>query len=342
MKASYYVSEGRFDIRDVNAVEPKADEVMLRMAYCGICGTDMHIFHGKMDKRVSPPQVIGHEASAVVEKVGSGVTRFAPGDRVVVRPLDWCSDCPACNAGHSHICMNLKFMGIDSIGAFQEYWTVKERTLYKVPDNLSLKEAALIEPIAVACHDVRTSGLVKGEFALVMGGGPIGLLIAMVAKAAGARVMISEINEYRLEFARSCGFETVNPKTEDIVAKVNAATNGAGADVLFEVTASIPAAEVMTELVRTRGRIVAVGIYSQPVPVNLHKFFWRELQLFGARLYEAEDFDAALEVAASGNMPLEKIITGVYDLDDIEQAFASNTGSATALKTLIKCGNIEE
>jgi 2-desacetyl-2-hydroxyethyl bacteriochlorophyllide A dehydrogenase len=286
--------------------------------------------------------VIGHEASAVVEKVGSGVTRFAPGDRVVVRPLDWCSDCPACNAGHSHICMNLKFMGIDSIGAFQEYWTVKERTLYKVPDNLSLKEAALIEPIAVACHDVRTSGLVKDEFALVMGGGPIGLLIAMVAKAAGARVMISEINEYRLEFARNCGFETVNPKTEDIVAKVNAATNGAGADVLFEVTASVPAAEIMTELVRTRGRIVAVGIYSQPVPVNLHKFFWRELQLFGARLYEAEDFDAALEVAASGNMPLEKIITGVYDLDDIEQAFASNTGSATALKTLIKCGNIEE
>ena len=342
MKASYYVSEGKFDIRDVNAVEPKADEVMLRMAYCGICGTDMHIFHGKMDKRVDPPQVIGHEASAVVEKVGSGVTRFAPGDRVVVRPLDWCSDCPACEAGHSHICMNLKFMGIDSIGAFQEYWTVKERTLYKVPANLSLKEAALIEPVAVACHDVRTAELKAGEFALVMGGGPIGLLIAMVAKAAGARVMVSEINQYRLDFAKECGFETVNPKEEDIVAKVNAATNGAGADVLFEVTASVPAAEIMTELVRTKGRIVAVGIYSQPVPVNLHKFFWRELRLFGARLYEAEDFDAALEVAASGSMPLDKIITGVYDLDDIETAFSANTGSATALKTLIKCGNIEE
>lgn len=342
MKASYYVSEGKFDIRDVNAVEPKADEVMLRMAYCGICGTDMHIFHGKMDKRVNPPQVIGHEASAVVEKVGSGVTRFAPGDRVVVRPLDWCSDCPACEAGHSHICMNLKFMGIDSIGGFQEYWTVKERTLYKVPANLSLKEAALIEPVAVACHDVRTAELKAGEFALVMGGGPIGLLIAMVAKAAGARVMVSEINQFRLDFAKECGFETVNPKEEDIVAKVNAATNGAGADVLFEVTASVPAAEIMTELVRTKGRIVAVGIYSQPVPVNLHKFFWRELRLFGARLYEAEDFDAALEVAASGSMPLDKIITGVYDLDDIENAFASNTGSATALKTLIKCGNIEE
>ena len=342
MKASYYVSAGKFDIRDVAAVEPKADEVMLRMAYCGICGTDMHIFHGKMDKRVNPPQVIGHEASAVVAKVGSNVTKFAPGDRVVVRPLDWCSNCPACEAGHSHICMNLKFMGIDSIGAFQEYWTVKERTLYKVPANLSLKEAALIEPVAVACHDVRTSQLKKGEFALVMGGGPIGLLIAMVAKAAGARVMVSEINQFRLDFAKECGFETVNPKEEDIVAKVNAATNGAGADVLFEVTASVPAAEIMTELVRTKGRIVAVGIYSQPVPVNLHKFFWRELQLFGARLYEAEDFDAALEVAASGNMPLDKIITGVYDLDDIENAFASNTGSATALKTLIKCGNVEE
>ena len=135
--------------------------------------------------------------------------------------------------------------------------------------------------------------------------------------------MVSEINQFRLDFAKECGFETVNPKEEDIVAKVNAATNGAGADVLFEVTASVPAAEIMTELVRTKGRIVAVGIYSQPVPVNLHKFFWRELQLFGARLYEAEDFDAALEVAASGNMPLDKIITGVYDLDDIENAFGA-------------------
>ncbi len=342
MKAAYYVSEGHFEVKnDAVAAVPAADEVLLKVAYCGICGTDMHIFHGKMDKRVNPPQVIGHEASAVVAAVGSGVTRFAPGDRVVIRPLDWCGDCPACNTGLSHICMNLKFMGIDSIGAFQEYWAVKERTLYKVPAGLSLKEAALIEPVAVACHDVRISELKAGEFALVMGGGPIGLLIAMVAKAAGARVVISEINPYRIDFARKCGFEVVNPQECDMVETINGMTGGAGADVLFEVTASEPGAAIMTEVVRTRGRIVAVGIYSKPVPVNMHKFFWRELRLFGARLYEAEDFDTALRISAEGKLPLSKLITGVFDLDDIEAGFRSMVGNATAIKTLIKCSDEE-
>lgn len=336
MKAATYTGAGTFEVRDIDAPPPAAAEVTIQVAYCGICGTDLHIFHGKMDARVKPPQVIGHEMSGTVVAVGTAVKDWLPGDRVTVRPLDWCGTCAACKTGHSHVCMNLKFMGIDSVGAFQEHWNVKARTLYRVPDGVSLKHAALIEPVAVACHDVRRAGLQSGDFAVVLGGGPIGLLIAMVARAAGAKVLISEINAARVEFARKAGFEVVNPAEQDLVAAVQAATGGVGADVVFEVTAAAAAAKVMTELPRVRGRIVVVGIYSQPPEVNLHRFFWRELELYGARLYESQDFDSALAVAASGNLPLDSLITGVFPLAQIQAGFASLDNSTTAIKTLIQ------
>ncbi len=339
MKASFYTGNQTFEVRDVTPAEPGEGEVRVRVAYCGICGTDLHIFHGKMDQRVGIPQTIGHEMSGVVEKTGPGVTAFRPGDRVAVRPLDWCGDCPACRAGHSHICMNLKFMGIDSVGAFQELWVVKERTLFRVPDNLSLRLAALIEPLAVACHDVRTAAIRPGETVVVLGGGPIGLLIAMVARAAGGNVILSEINPYRIATARELGFRTVDPAGEDLKAIVEATTVGAGADVVFEVTASAAGAKTMTELVRTRGRIVAVGIYSRPPEVDMHRFFWRELRLFGARLYEEEDFRNGLELAATGKLPLERLITGVLRLDEIQKAFESFNGNAEAMKVLIQCSD---
>lgn len=336
MKAASYTGAGTFELRDITPLPPAADEVTIQVAYCGICGTDLHIFHGKMDARVKPPQVIGHEMSGTVAAVGSQVRDWKPGDRVTVRPLDWCGECAACKAGHSHVCMKLKFMGIDSVGAFQERWNVKARTLYRVPEGLSLKHAALIEPLAVACHDVRRANLRTGEVAVVLGGGPIGLLIAMVAKAAGARVLVSEINPFRLEFARKAGFDVVNPVEQDVVAAVNGVTGGSGADVVFEVTASAPAAKVMTELVRVRGRIVVVGIYTQAPVLDLFKFFWRELELYGARLYASEDFDRALDVAATGVLPLDSLVTGVFPLADIQAGFGSLENNTTAIKTLIQ------
>ncbi len=337
MKAAYYNGKHDFKVGDGKEFAPGPGEVKVKVEYCGICGTDQHIFHGKMDKRVSIPQVIGHEASGTVAEVGPGVEDFVPGDKVVVRPLDWCGKCPTCEAGHSHICTSLKFMGIDSIGAFQEFWTVKARTLHLCPQEMSLKLGALIEPLAVACHDVRRGRVKSGEYVVILGGGPIGMLVAMVAREAGAKVIISEINDYRLGLAEKMGFETFNPIKGNLVEHVMAATKNTGADVVFEVTASAPGAKIMTELVRPRGRIVLVGIYSEPQPIELFKFFWRELEMIGARVYEKEDFDTAVKLTTAGNMPLEEIISGVYGLDEIQKAFESFEGNATAMKVLIKC-----
>ncbi len=336
MKTALYQGNKTFKIAQCPEGTVGPDDVKVKIAYCGICGTDLHIFHGKMDQRVNIPQSIGHETSGTVAEVGSNVKGFAPGDKVVVRPLQWCGKCATCAAGHNHICPNLKFMGIDTEGAFQEYWTVPADTLHKCPDDMSLKLAALIEPLAVACHDVRRARVAAGERVVVLGGGPIGLLVAMVARAAGAEILISEISEYRLELAEKLGFSTFNPMQGDLLERVNELTGGVGADVVFEVTASAAGAEVMTELVRPRGRILLVGIYSQPQPVTLFKFFWRELEMIGARVYEHEDYDRAIELAASGSLPLEAVISGVYELDDIQAAFESFEGNSTAMKVLIK------
>lgn len=337
MKAAFYEGHKTISTGVCTPVPPGHGEARIRVSHCGICGTDLHIYHGNMDHRVRLPQIIGHEMSGVIEGVGKGVTGWAPGDRVTVRPLNHCGDCPACHAGHSHICMNLKFIGIDSPGAMQELWTVPAHTLHRIPPNLDFEQAALIEPIAVACHDVRLGELKAGDFAVVLGGGPIGLLIGLVARAAGARVLLSEVNPFRVALAKDVGLEAVDPGSIDLPAYVNANTGGAGADVVFEVAGAPATAEMMTKLPRTRGRIVMVAIHSQPRPVDLFRFFWRELRLIGARVYEPQDFDEAIRLAASGVMPLDRIVSKVVPIEGLGSAFQEMESGGEVMKILVRC-----
>ena len=339
MRAAYYEGHGSIRVADCVPVAPGPGQVQLRVANCGICGTDLHIYHGNMDHRVKMPQVIGHETSAVVEALGDGVSGYSKGDRVTVMPLDPCHDCPACRAGHSHICQNLKFIGIDVPGGFQALWTVPAHTLLRVPERVSIEHAALIEPIAVACHDVRMGDVRPGEFAMVLGGGPIGTLVALVARHAGARVVVSEINPFRLKLIESLGLEGVNPLETNLVDFVNAQTGGAGAGVVFEVSGAAPAALQMTDLLRTRGRVVMVAVYAKPVPVNLHRFFWRELRLIGARVYEREDFAEAIRLLDARTVPFEKLITGIYPLDKLKQGFEEMEQGGAVMKILIDCAS---
>src|SRR3954452_23949400 len=205
-QAVYYEGNQTFRLGPGELGAPGPGDVRLDVAFCGVCGTDVHIAHGAMDQRVRIPQVIGHEMSGTIAELGDGVDGFSVGDPVVVRPLDSRGETPA-DRGYSHISRNLKFLGIDTPGAFQQSWTVPAFTLHRLPPQLDLRLAALPEPLAVACHDVRRAGLAAGETAVVLGAGPIGLLIALVARKDGANVLLGEINPARLEFARSLGFE---------------------------------------------------------------------------------------------------------------------------------------
>jgi (R,R)-butanediol dehydrogenase/meso-butanediol dehydrogenase/diacetyl reductase len=318
-------------------VRPPGDgEVRLDVAYCGVCGTDLHIAHGAMDHRVKVPQVIGHEMSGTVAELGANVEGFRIGDKVVVRPLDSRGETPA-DKGISHISRNLKFLGIDTPGAFQSSWTVPAFTLHRLPATVDLRLAALTEPLAVACHDVRRAELAKGEVAVVIGGGPIGLLVALVARSRGARVIVSEVSASRLELADALGFEVLDPGRQDLAEHVSALTGGAGADVVFEVSGSAAGALAMTQLPGLRGRIVVVAIFPQPQPVNLFDFFWKELELKGARVYEPEDYERAIELLAEGSLPVESLITAVEPLERLPGVFAELAEGSPAVKILIDC-----
>jgi 2-desacetyl-2-hydroxyethyl bacteriochlorophyllide A dehydrogenase len=336
VKAVYYEGDGRFALREAEPRAPADGEVRLEVAYCGICGTDLHIAHGAMDDRVAIPQVIGHEMSGRVAELGAGVDGFQVGDPVVVRPLDARGETPA-DKGFSHISRNLRFLGIDTPGAFQASWTVPAFTLHRLPSDVDLTIAALTEPLAVACHDVRRALLRRGELAVVIGGGPIGLLVALVAAAAGARVIVSEVNPARRSLAGELGLDVADPESVDLSEYVAALTDGAGADVVFEVSGSPAGAREMTRLASLRGRILLVAIFPKPQPISLFDFFWKELELRGARVYEPEDYERAIALIAAGDLPLGNLITSIEPLDRLPVVFDEQSRHASAMKILVDC-----
>jgi len=336
MNAACYVGERTLTVMRQEPRSPGRGEVAIDVAYTGICGTDLHILHGAMDARVKLPAVLGHEMSGTIGAVGDGVDGWSPGDRVTVMPLAWCGSCPACRAGHQHICHNLDFLGIDSPGSMQASWTVSQDVLVALPDSLSLADGALAEPTAVAVHDVNRAGLREGERALVVGGGPIGLLIASVASARGAEVLVLELSEPRRAFANELGLRSIDPTAGDLEEVVADWTDGAGADVAFEVSGAVAGIETAIQSLAVRGRLVVVAIHSTPAPVNLFRVFWRELTLIGARVYERADFEAAVGLLASGAVPAARMITRIDPLDEVDAAFAE-LESGRAMKMLIDC-----
>ena len=339
--AAYYTGNQSFAIEQVESVAPVAAEVQIEVAYCGICGTDLHVYLGHMDQRIGHHRVIGHEMSGIVREVGPEVASHKVGDRVVVRPLDACGQCPACTHGNSHICQKLKFLGLDTDGAFQQRWNVPAHTLHVLPDSLSLEHAALIEPVAVACHDVRLGRVAPGDDVLVIGGGPIGMLIAMVAQQAGALVTVSEVNEHRLMMANALGFKAINPAKQDVASTLNEATAGKGVEVVFEVSGTQSGVALMTQIASVRGRIVMVAIHAQKPEIDLFQFFWREIEMIGARVYEPEDYDAAIRLVATEAIPAKALITNVQALEAIGEAFAELSNNLKAMKTLIRCGDLQ-
>jgi 2-desacetyl-2-hydroxyethyl bacteriochlorophyllide A dehydrogenase len=331
MTAVYYHGGGTFAVGEARLEAPGRGEVRLDVAYCGVCGTDLHIAHGAMDARVHPPQVIGHEMSGTVAELGADVGGFSVGDPVVVRPLDTRGETPA-DRGFSHIGRNLRFLGIDAPGALQASWTVPAFTLHRLPPGVDLRLGALAEPLAVACHDVRRGEVAAGETAVVIGGGPIGLLIALVARAREARVLVVEPDPARRSLAQELGLAAFDPQ-DDLAGAIGEG----GAEVVFEVSGSAAGILAATKHASIRGRVVVVAIFPEPKPVALFDLFWKELEVRGARVYEPEDFEAAIELIAGGTLPLERVITGVEPLERVPALFDELRAGRSAMKILVDC-----
>ena len=323
-------------VTDGSVSDPEPGQVRVEVAYTGICGTDLHILHGAMDQRVTMPAIIGHEMSGRIAELGPGVDGWTIGDPVTVMPLDWCGECPACQRGHSHICQRLNFLGIDSSGSMQSSWTVPSHVLVRLPVDVSLELAALVEPTAVAVHDVRRGGVIAGERVVVVGGGPVGILVALAARVVGAEVMVLELDQHRRGIATSLGLKVMDPAAPDLMAAMDEWTGGAGADVAFEVSGSAGGVTTATHALGVRGRLVMVAIHSTPREVDLFRVFWRELTVIGARVYERQDFEAAVHLVSTEDIPVRALISQVVPIDEAPEAFAALERGG-AMKILVDC-----
>jgi len=336
VRAAWFVGNRSFDVVERSATAPGPGQVAVDVAYAGICGTDLHAFHGAWGDELALPAVLGHEMSGLVAATGEGVAGWADGDRVTVNPLDWCGTCAACAAGNTHVCHNLKVMGFGFPGAMQSRVVVPARALVRLPDGLDLDVAALVEPTAVAVHDCRRADLRAGEQALVVGGGPIGVLIALVARAQAVDVTLVEISDERRRLAASLGLRVLDPTRDDVSAVVAEWTDGAGVRVAFEVSGSAGGVETAVQALAVRGRLIVVAIHEAPPPFDLYRVFQRELTVVGARVYEQPAFAEAVRLLAADEIPAGSLISSVLPLDDIASAFESlERGHGT--KVLLDC-----
>jgi len=333
MRAAFYQGARTFTTGTLATPTPGPGQALLRVKRVGICGTDLHIFQGHLDHRVPKGGIIGHETFGEVAQAPAG-SGFKTGDRVVVEPLQFCGQCRACRMGASYLCYGLKVLGVDLPGGMQEYWTVDAARLLRVPDALSDDHAALIEPLAVATHDVRRAAVKRDDTVLVFGGGPIGALIALVSRQRGARVVVAEVNRHRLETLNALGLVTVGPD-RDPVKFATEWTGGTGVDVAFEVSGHPAAARAVTDVVRVWGTVSIVAIHAEPVPVNLYQMFARELHMHGARLYAREDWEEAIHLAAGGAVPVAPLVSRKIPLEALQQGMEQALGGGPVMKVLV-------
>lgn len=336
MKAAVW--HGRRDVRIEDIPEPAAPgpgEVKLQVAWCGICGTDLHEYAaGPIFTQVNTPHPLsgrlapltpGHEFAGTVVAVGSGVTGFKVGDRVSPNPLLRCGECVYCKQGLPHLCSQIGFLGCHSDGGFGEFVNVNVArgsrpipVLYKLPDNVSMEAGAMVEPLAVGVHATVRGGLEKGESVVVVGAGPIGICTIQSARAAGAgQIIVLEPSAGRRAFAEESGATAViDPTATDAVKAVQDLTNGMGADCSFECVGAEKPLQLAVGTLRKGGRAVVVGIFEKPAALDYFDPVFFEKSLIGSFAYR-DEFDPVLEMLADGRLQPEPIVTRKIGLKDL-------------------------
>jgi L-iditol 2-dehydrogenase len=329
---------GSIEFHDVPIPEVGKDEVLIQVKRIGVCGSDIHVYHG-MHPYTAYPIVQGHEVCGIVSEVGKDVKGFAPGDRVVFMPQVTCGECYPCRHGMYHICDRLKVMGFQTDGAAQEYFPVAANVVLKLPEGLSIDHGALIEPVSVAVHALSRFGSVDGLNVLVLGAGTIGNLVAQVAKALGARnVLITDISTYKLEKAHQCGLEhAVNTQQEDLGQAILKAFGPDKADLILECVGVQDTITQAIENARKGSTIVVVGVFGKKPVVDLGLVQDRELNVVGTLMYQKKDYERAIELVANGKLCLDPMITHRFAFKDYLEAYKTiESSSGRYMKVMIE------
>ena len=313
------------EIADLPEPPPGPHEVLVRVAACGICGSDVHGYDGSSGRRI-PPIVMGHEAAGRIAAVGAAVKGFREGDRVTFDSTIYCGACAPCRRGEVNLCDNRQVLGVSCsdyrrTGAFAEYVVVPSRIVYRLPDNLSFAEAAMLEAVAVAVHAVSLVQVSPNSTTLVLGAGMIGLLVVQALRVAGcSRVLVADIDSSRLKLAQDVGATAVLSAEAGLAAQVLQLSGGAGVDVAVEAVGKNEAVSAAIESVRKGGTVVLVGNISPEVTLPLQKVVTRQIRLQGS-CASAGEYPRAMELLATGAIQVKPLISAIAPLEDGPQWF---------------------
>ncbi len=318
--------KGNVGLKDVAEPIPGEAEAVIRVQVAGVCGTDVHIYYDRFSN--TPPLILGHEFSGIIEHLGPGVKAFQIGDRVVSENNPFaCGICRICSLGYPNLCPQKRAMGIHSDGCFANYVKLPVNLLHPIPENVSFEQAALTEPLAVSVHAVsERCGIKTDDTVVVFGPGAIGLLAAQVARAEGAgRVLLvgtPEDEKIRFVCARKLGIETPNIKNQDLKEKVMNLTGGVGADVIVEASGNKVAITQGVELLRRNGRMAVVGITGQrEIPLDWDQMVAKGIALFFAYSSRGPDWEKALKFLSQKKVNTLPLITHRFRIEEWEQAF---------------------
>lgn len=303
---------GKLEYNEVPPPEPAAGQVLLRIRRIGVCGSDVHVYHGT-HPYTGYPVIQGHEFSATVEAVGDGVEGISAGDKVTALPQIVCGECPPCRRGDWHICENLRVMGFQAPGVAQDLVAVDADRVVPLPKEFTFEQGALVEPAAVAVHAVARAGDVSGRNVVVLGGGPIGNLVAQVAQAQGAKVLVSEVSAHRIEVARACGIAAVcDPTSESVPEAIRRTFGGEGFGLAFECAGVEATINTAIETLGKGGTVIVVAVFGEKPRIDIGLIQDHELNVLGTLMYQRADYEQAIELIRS-----EKIRTGPLISDHV-------------------------
>lgn len=321
MLQAVMIAPGKIVFHDVPVPEVKPHQIKIKMKRIGVCGSDIHVNNG-VHPYTNYPVVQGHEVSAEVVEIGSEVTNVKVGDRVTIQPQVVCGVCFPCTHGLYNDCEDLKVMGFQITGMASEFFVVDASKALVLPDGMDFEYGAMVEPLAVAVHAIRRAGHVTGKKILVLGGGPIGNLVAQTAKALGAEtVVISEISKYRLEVAEKCGIKTIDAKNEDVFEGILKHFGKDRTDVIFECIGMDVTINQSINYARKGSTIVVVGVFGNLTNVNMGYVQDHELAILGSAMYREEDYIEAIELVNKGLIEFQLLITHRVKFKDYMHAY---------------------